>query len=145
MSILLLIAAIPRRNSSSALCFCVNNSTLNDASITMLSVRNCSRGGDDFWCVSRTTVRYMFLSPQLSLITFKWWTRSSFSVSGNVKPGVDPERSDYRTLRAERGTCFNPLQALITPPSADWIHLVFPSFKTHSSWNQGSYNTIWEM
>ncbi len=41
------------------------------------------------------------------------------SVNGNVKPGVDPERSDYRTLRAERGTCFNPLQALITPPSTD--------------------------
>ncbi len=47
-------------------------------------------------------------------------------MSGNVKPGVDPERSDYRTLRAERGTCFNPLQALITSPSADSIHLVFP-------------------
>ncbi len=29
-------------------------------------------------------------------------TQSSFSASGNVKPGVDPERSDYRTLRAER-------------------------------------------
>ncbi len=40
-------------------------------------------------------------------------------MSGNVKPGVDPERSDYRMLRAERGTCFNPLQALITSPSAD--------------------------
>ncbi len=40
-------------------------------------------------------------------------------MSGNVKSGVDPERSDYRMLRAERGTCFNSLQALITSPSAD--------------------------
>ncbi len=65
-------------------------------------------------------VSYMFLSPQLSLITFKWSEHGAvFSVRGNVKPGVDPERSDYRTLRAERGTCFNPLQALITSPSAD--------------------------
>ncbi len=44
------------------------------------------------------------------------------------KPGVDPERSDYRTLRAERGTCFNPLQALITPPqqtecTSSFLHL----------------------
>ncbi len=35
-------------------------------------------------------------------------------MSGNVKQVVDPEGSDYRTLRAERGTCLNPLQALIT-------------------------------
>ncbi len=44
------------------------------------------------------------------------------------KPGVDPERSDYRTLRVERGTCFNPLQALITPPqqteyTSSFLHL----------------------
>ncbi len=65
-------------------------------------------------------VSYMFLSPQLSLITFKWSEHGAvFSVSGNVKPGVDPERSDYKTLRVERGTCFNPLQALITHPSTD--------------------------
>ncbi len=44
-------------------------------------------------------------------------------MSGNVKPGVDPERSDYRTLRAERGTCFNPLQALITPHIIS-IHII---------------------
>ncbi len=49
-------------------------------------------------------------------------------MSGNVKPGVDPERSDYRTLRAERGTCFNPLQALITSPqqtecTSSFLHL----------------------
>ncbi len=53
-------------------------------------------------------------------------TEQFFSVSGNVKPGVDPEQSDYRTLRAERGTCFNPLQALITSPSTDWMHLAWP-------------------
>ncbi len=29
-------------------------------------------------------------------------------MSGNVKPGVDPERSDYRTLRVEKGMCFRP-------------------------------------
>ncbi len=55
------------------------------------------------------------------------WTRSR-NVSGNVKPGVDPERSDYRTLRVERGTCFNPLQALITSPhqtecTSSFLHL----------------------
>ncbi len=53
-------------------------------------------------------------------------TEQFFSMSGNVKPGVDPEQSDYRTLRVERGTCFNPLQALITSPSADWMHLAWP-------------------
>ncbi len=31
--------------------FSAKNPTVNDASgVTMLSVRNCSRGGDDFWC-----------------------------------------------------------------------------------------------
>ncbi len=49
-------------------------------------------------------------------------------MSGNVKPGVDPEWSDYRTLRVERGTCFNPLQALITSPqqtehTSSFLHL----------------------
>ncbi len=43
--------------------FSAKNPTVNDAGgVTMLSVRSCSRGGDDFWCASRTTtVRYMFL------------------------------------------------------------------------------------
>ncbi len=48
-------------------------------------------------------------------------------MSGNVKPGVDPERSDYRTLRVERGTCFYPLQAFITPHQTEctssFLHL----------------------
>ncbi len=36
--------------------FSAKNPTVNDASgVTMLSVRSCSRGGDDFWCASRTT------------------------------------------------------------------------------------------
>ncbi len=68
----------------------------------MLSVRSCSRGGDDFWCASRTTtVCYMFLPPQSFLITFKWREHGAvFPVSANVKPGVDPElSSDYRTLK----------------------------------------------
>ncbi len=73
-----------------------------------------------------TTVCYMIPTCScLNGVNTEQSTRSSFSASGNVKPGVDPERSDYRTLRAERGTCFNPLQALITPPSADWIHSSF--------------------
>ncbi len=46
--------------------FSAKNPTVNDASgVTMLSVRNCSRGGDDFWCAGRTTtVRYKFIFPQ---------------------------------------------------------------------------------
>ncbi len=41
---------------------------------------------------------------------------------------MDPERSDYRTLRVERGTCFNPLQALSTSPhqtecTSSFLHL----------------------
>ncbi len=36
--------------------FSAKNPTVNDASgVTMLSERSCSRGGDDFWCASRTT------------------------------------------------------------------------------------------
>ncbi len=70
------IIIINSRNPAPKFKFCSvfsKNPTVNDASgVTMLSVRNCSRGGDDFWCASRTTtVRYMFLSPQLSLIRFK--------------------------------------------------------------------------
>ncbi len=118
--------------------FSAKNPTVNDASgVTMLFAEAGMIFGVPQNNNSVLHDSYMFM--------FKWWTQSSFSVSGNVKPGVDPERSDYRTLRAERGTCFNPLQALITPPSTDWIHLVFPSFKTYSSWNQDMYNTIWEM
>ncbi len=79
---------------------------MNDASgVTMLSVRSCSRGGDDFWCASRTTtVCYMFLPPQSFLITFKWREHGAvFPVSANVKPGVDPElSSDYRTLKRKK-------------------------------------------
>jgi len=54
------------------------------------------------------------------------WTWSSFSVSGNWKTGVDHERSDYRMLRVERGTCFRSTPGFITFPSAGWIHIVFP-------------------
>ncbi len=45
--------------------FSANNPTVNDVSgVTMLSVRSCSRGVDDFWCAGRTTTeRYMFLFP----------------------------------------------------------------------------------
>ncbi len=46
--------------------FSTKNPTVNDASgVTMLSERSCSRGGVDFWCASRTRVRYMFLSPSV--------------------------------------------------------------------------------
>ncbi len=57
------------RNPSPKFKFCsvlsAKNPTVNDASgVTMLSVRSCSCGGDDFWCAGRTTtVRYMFLFP----------------------------------------------------------------------------------
>jgi len=56
------------------------------------------------------------------------WTQSSFSVSGNVKPGVDPERSDYRTLRAERGTCLIHSRLWSHPPqqteyTSSFLHL----------------------
>ncbi len=44
-------------------------------------------------------------------------------MSGNVKPGVDPERSDYRALRAERGTCFNPLNPQQTEYTSSFLHL----------------------
>ncbi len=40
---------------------------------------------------------------------------------GNVKPGVDPERSDYRMLRAERGTCSR------STPGFDHIHTEYTS------------------
>ncbi len=79
------IIIINSRNPAPKFKFCLSsvfsakNPTVNDASgVTRLSVRNCSRGGDGFWCASRTTtVRYMFLSPQLSLITFKWSERGA--------------------------------------------------------------------
>ncbi len=99
--------------------FSAKNPTVNDASgVTMLFAEAGMIFGVPQNNNSVLHDSYMFM--------FKWWTRSSFSVSGNVKPGVDPEQSDYRTLRAERGTCFNPLQALITPPSTDWMHLAWP-------------------
>ncbi len=74
MSIIIINSRNPTPKFKFCSVFSAKNPTVNDASgVTMLSVRNCSRGGDDFWCASRrTTVRYMFLSPQLSPITFKW-------------------------------------------------------------------------
>ncbi len=63
----------------------------------------------------------------------KCFIRTGYSFQPSIRLNSNPERSDYRTLRVERATCFNPLQALITSPSTDWMHLVFPSFKTYSS------------
>ncbi len=62
--------------------FSANNPTVNDASgVTMLSVRSCSHGGDDFWCAGRTTtVRYMFLF----LIFSNWW--KSIVATENFNP-----------------------------------------------------------
>ncbi len=129
------IIIINSRNPAPKCKFCsvfsAKNPTVNDASVTMLFAEAGMIFGVPQNNNSVLHVSYMFLFSQLSLID----PQSSFSVSGNVKPGVDPERSDYRTLRAERGARLNPLQALITSPSSVWMHLVFPSFKTYSSWN----------
>ncbi len=64
------ISIINSRNPALKFKFCsvfsAKNPTVNDASgVTMLSVRNCSRGRDGFWCAGKTTtVRYMFISPR---------------------------------------------------------------------------------
>ncbi len=65
MSIIIINSRNPALKSISV--FSAKNLTVNDASgVTMLSVRSCSRGGDDFWCAGRTTtVLYMFLSPSV--------------------------------------------------------------------------------
>ncbi len=49
-------------------------------------------------------------------------------MSRNVKPGVDPERSDYRTLRVERGTCLIHSRLWSHPPqhtecTSSFLHL----------------------
>ncbi len=83
------IIIINSRNPAPKFKFCsvfsAKNPTVNDASgDTMLSVRNCSRGGDDFWCAGRTTrVRFMFPSPQLSLKTFKLSKHGAKTWSGS--------------------------------------------------------------
>ncbi len=65
MSIIIINSRNPALKFKFCSVFSAKNPTVNDASVTMLSVRN------------------------------------------------------YRTLSVERGTCFNPLQALTTSPSAD--------------------------
>ncbi len=97
MSIIIINSRNPAPKFKFCSVFSAKNPTVNDVSVTMLFAE----------------AGMIFGVPQNNNSVLH------DSVSGNVKPGVDPERSDYRTLRAERGTCFNPLQALITSPSAD--------------------------
>ncbi len=50
MSIIIINSRNPTPKFKFCSVFSAKNPTVNDASDTMLSVRNCSRGGDGFWC-----------------------------------------------------------------------------------------------
>ncbi len=69
MSIIIINSRNPARKFKFCSVFSAKNPTVNDASgVTMLSVRNCSRSRDDFWCAGKTEqkVRYMFLHSVLN-------------------------------------------------------------------------------
>ncbi len=89
--------------------FSAKNPTVNDASgVTMLFAEA------GMILVFRRTTTVCYMIPTCSCLNGE--PRAVFFHERECKTGVDPERSDYGTLRVERGTCFNPLQALITAP-----------------------------
>ncbi len=99
--------------------FSAKNPTVNDASgVTMLFAEAGMIFGVPQNNNSVLHDSYMFM--------FKWWTRSSFSVSGNVKPGVDPDWVITERLewREERALIHSRLWS--QPPSTDWMHLAWP-------------------
>ncbi len=101
MSIIIINSRNPRRNSSSALCSLLRTRPwMMRAALLCFQWAAAAEAGLIFVC----SLHVSFPSVVPDNVQMER-TRSSFSVIGNVKPGVDPERSDYRMLRAERGTC----------------------------------------
>ncbi len=122
------IIIINRRNSSSSLCsllitqlWMMRTSQLCPGDAATEAVMIFGVPAEQQQCTT------CFFSPQLFLIKFKWSEHGSIFPWAGMQnqewiqsEKVITERLEWREERA-----FAPLQALITSPSADWIHLVF--------------------